>query len=42
MMKIMTGGSAAAMKFQHDPENHELLNGMQEYLSYRAQVWRGR
>ena len=38
MMTIMTGGSEPALKFQQDPENHELLNGMQEYLSYRAQV----
>ena len=38
MMTTMTGGSAPALKFQQDPENHELLNGMQEYLSYRGQV----
>jgi len=39
MMMVMTGGSDAAINFQQDPENHELLNGMQEYLSYRQQVW---
>ena len=38
-MMVMTGGSNAAINFQQDSENHELLNGMQEYLSYRQQVW---